>query len=391
MKTSSSRLRDFVNTYTRDLKAQDLQRLFTRDAREAYEFFARQIDEKELQGLPWHKRALVHLRLFFTAFTMKLSPARRIVYAASLLFAAIGFFNLLRLGMSQVQAGNTGATAPTFSMPDGLLSVVIAFALVNLLVLLEVADRLSLKNDLEIAREIQKAMLPPARFRAPGADVVGFSRPANTVGGDFYEILPIGDGRLVVAVGDVAGKGSPAALLMALLLAMMRTLNDERLEPAELIARLNVQVCRQAPGSRFITLFYALFDMRTGSLTFVNAGHTPPLLLRNQGGIDRLHEGGVALGLFDQSAYTAGRTVMQPGDLLAIYSDGITEAENPEGRPFDERGLENVLTAECRNNIAAIGSAVAKAVEVYTADTRLADDLTLLLLRCSTMPAPAGV
>jgi sigma-B regulation protein RsbU (phosphoserine phosphatase) len=388
---SSTRLRDFVNTYTRDLKAEDLQRLFTRDAREAYEFFARQIDERELQGLPWHRRAVVHLRLFFTAFTMKLSPARRIVYAASLLFAAIGFFNLLRLGMSQVQVVNGNAVSPTFSMPDGLLSVVLAFALVNLLVLLEVADRLSLKNDLEIAREIQKAMLPPGRFRAPGADVVGFSRPANTVGGDFYEILPLGDGRLVVAVGDVAGKGSPAALLMALLLAMMRTLNDERLEPAELIARLNVQVCRQAPGSRFITLFYALFDMNTGALTFVNAGHTPPLLLRNRGGIDRLHEGGVALGLFDQSSYTAGRTLMQPGDLLAVYSDGITEAENPQGRPFDERGLENVLTAERRNNIAAIGSAVAKAVEVYTADTRLADDLTLLLLRCSTMPAPAGV
>jgi phosphoserine phosphatase RsbU/P len=388
---SSSRLRDFVNTYTRDLKAEDLQRLFTRDAREAYEFFARQIDEKELQGLPWHRRAVVHLRLFFTAFTMKLSPARRIVYAASLMFAAIGFFNLLRLGMTQAQVGNTTVASPTLAMPDGLMSVVFAFALVNLLVLLEVADRLSLKNDLEIAREIQKAMLPPGRFRAPGADVAAFSRPANTVGGDFYEILPLGDGRLVIAVGDVAGKGSPAALLMALLLAMMRTLNDEQLEPAELIARLNVQVCRQAPGSRFITLFYAVYDTKTGSLTYVNAGHTPPLLLRQQGEVERLHEGGIALGLFDQSHYAAGHTLMRPGDLLAIYSDGITEAENPEGRPFDERGLENVLAAERHNNIAAIGSAVAKAVEIHTADTRLADDLTLLLLRCSTMPAPVGV
>jgi sigma-B regulation protein RsbU (phosphoserine phosphatase) len=386
-----SRLREFVNTYTRDLKAEDLQRLFTRDAREAYEFFASQIDEKELVGLPWHRRLLVHLRLFFTAFTMKLSPARRIVYAASLIFALVGFFNLMRLGMSQTQVGNVNVVAPAFSLPDGLTSVVVAFALVNLLVLLEVADRLSLKNDLEIAREIQKAMLPPGRFRAPGADVAAFSRPANTVGGDFYEILPLGDGRLLMAVGDVAGKGSPAALLMALLLAMMRTLTDERLEPDDLIRRLNVQVCRQAPGSRFITLFYALFDMNTGLLTYVNAGHTPPLLLRHRGGVERLHDGGVALGLFDQSAYVSGRTTMQPDDLLAIYSDGITEAEDPEGRPFDESGLEDVLTAERHNNIAAIGSAVAKAVEIYTADTRLADDLTLLLLRCSTMPAPAGV
>jgi len=386
-----TRLREFVNSYTRDLKAEDLQRLFTRDAREAYEFFARHIDEKELEGLPWHRRAIVHLRLFFTAFTMKLSPARRIVYAASLMFALVGFFNLMRLGMTQAPLGNATVVAPSFSVPDGLGSIVVAFALVNLLVLLEVADRLSLKNDLEIAREIQKAMLPPGRFRAPGADVAGFSRPANTVGGDFYEILPLGDGRLVVAVGDVAGKGSPAALLMALLLAMMRTLNDERLAPADLIARLNVQVCRQAPGNRFITLFYAVFDTNTGDLAYVNAGHTPPLLLRNAGDIERLHQGGVALGMFDQSAYATGVATLRPGDLLAIYSDGITEAENPDGRPFDERGLEDVLTAERHNNIAAIGSAVAKAVEIYTADTRLADDLTLLLLRCSTMPAPAGV
>ena len=119
----------------------------------------------------------------------------------------------------------------------------------NLLVLLEVADRLSLKNDLEIARDIQQAMLPTRTLqRARRRDASASSRPANTVGGDFYDILPLDDGRLVVALGDVAGKGSPAALLMALLLAMLRTLVDERLEPAELIARLNVQVCRHAPG-----------------------------------------------------------------------------------------------------------------------------------------------
>src|SRR5262249_52510085 len=156
MKTSNSRLPDVVNTYTRDTKAADLHRLSTRTAREASVLLARPIDETELQGWPSHRLALVPLRLLCTPFTLALAPGARMGDAASLLFAGIGFFNLLRLGMSQVQAGNTGATAPTFSMPDGLLSVVLAFALVNLLVLLEVADRLSLKNDLEIAREIQK-------------------------------------------------------------------------------------------------------------------------------------------------------------------------------------------------------------------------------------------
>src|ERR1700737_290414 len=109
-------------------------------------------------------------------------------------------------------------------------------------------------------------MLPSGVFSAPGVETIGISRPANTVGGDFYDILPLDDGRLIVAVGDVAGKGSPAALLMALLLAMMRTLVDERLEPGELVTRLNVQVSRHAPGTRFITLFYAVFEPLTGKL-----------------------------------------------------------------------------------------------------------------------------
>jgi len=387
----SKRLRDFVSGYTRDLKAEDLGRLFTRDAREAYEFFARTIDPKELEGLRWQRRLIVHLRLFFTAFTMKLSPARRVVYAASIIFAVVGIFNLMQLRMAQTGVGRLNVVVPGLGLPNGLGSLVVAFLLVNLIVLLEVADRLSLKNDLEIAREIQKAMLPPGRFRAPGADVAGFSRPANTVGGDFYEILPLGDGRLVAAVGDVAGKGSPASLLMALLLAMMRTLTDERLEPADLMARLNVQVCRQSPGNRFITIFYAVLDLASGEMTYVNAGHTPPLLLRAAGGVERLQSGGVALGMFDRSRFETGRVLLKPDDLLAIYSDGITEAENPKGQPFDEQGLETVLASERRNNVAATCAAVVRAVERHTADTRLADDLTLLLLRRSTVPAPAGV
>ena len=387
----TARLREFVTTYTRDLKAEDLGRLFTRDTREAYEFFARTIDAKQLEGLSWHRRLIAQLRLFFTAFTMKLSPARRIVYAASIIFAVVGVFNLIQWRVAQAGVAQVNVRYPGVGLPDGLLSLVFAFVLVNLLVLLEVADRLSLKNDLEIAREIQKAMLPPGRFRAPGADVAGFSRPANTVGGDFYEILPLGDGRLVTAVGDVAGKGSPASLLMALLLAMMRTLTDERLEPAVLISRLNVQVCRQSPGNRFITLFYSVLDLASGELTYVNAGHTPPLLLRAGGAIERLQDGGVALGMFDRSQFEMGRVMLEPGDLLAIYSDGITEAENPNGLPFDEQGLETVLTAERRNNVAATCAAVVRAVERHTADTRLADDLTLLLLRRSIIPSAAGV
>jgi serine phosphatase RsbU (regulator of sigma subunit) len=384
MPPATHRLQEFFDTYTKDLTAEDLQRLFTRDTKEAYRFFTRHLDPDALKGLPRHRRVLAYTRAVFLAFTMKLSPARRIVYGASLVMALVGLVNLFRgIGLVRVIEfplfGGIGVPGPVFV--NGTWSLLLAFVLMNLLVLLEVADRLSLKNDLEIAREIQQAMLPSGRVAGAGFETFGFSRPANTVGGDCYDIIPLDDGRLVITVADVAGKGSPAALLMALLLAMLRTLVEEQLEPAELMTRLNVQVSRHTPGSRFITMFYAVFDPSTGSLTYVNAGHTQPMIVRTGGSIERLTEGGIALGMFEQSKYQTGSTTIQPNELVAVYSDGITEAEDAAGRPFDDAGLENVLKSTRTQEISEMGSSVVRAVERYTVDTRIADDLTILLLR----------
>ena len=375
VRARGARIADFFDTYTKDLTSEDLQRLFTRDTREAYRFFTRGVQTDAFKAMRWHRRLFAEARVLFMAVSMKLSPARRVVFGASLLLAAIGTLNLLE---------NVGPQR-------GTAILLVAFILMNLLVLLEVADRLSLKNDLEIARQIQQAMLPAPSYSAPGVETFGSSRPANTVGGDFYDILPLDDGRLIIALGDVAGKGSPAALLMALLLAMLRTLVDEQLPPADLVARLNVQVCRQAPGTRFITLFIAFYDPMTGDMTYVNAGHTQPLLIRRNRMAERLTEGGIALGMFEHSTYQTGHATIQPDELVAIYSDGITEAENPAGRPFDESGLESALIGNLSGNLAAIGSGVVRAVEQHTADTRFADDLTILLLRRATTPAPIEV
>jgi phosphoserine phosphatase RsbU/P len=390
VKPQSGRLADFFDTYTKDLKAEDLQRLFTRDTRDAYQFFTRHVDWKQLDGLPRRRRWIARARLLFFAFTMRLTPARRVVYGVALLFAALGFFDLMRLRFAASAIGHTTVIFPGLMIPNGLGSVLIAFGLLNLLVLLEVADRLSLKNDLEIAREIQQAMLPGGMYRSQGVETLGTSRPANTVGGDFYDIIPLDDGRVVIAVGDVSGKGSPAALLMALLLAMMRTLVDEHLQPAELMARLNLQVIRHAPGTRFITLFYGVFQPATGELIYVNAGHMPPLVLRAGDRVERLTDGGIALGMFAASAYAAGRTLLSRNDLLVVYSDGITEAENSAGQPFDEQGLQTAILANRGPDLADITGAVVRAVELHTGDVRFADDLTILLLR-ATAPTPVGV
>src|SRR6186713_1710306 len=275
--------RQFISRYTHDLTSDELGKLFTRETPEAYRFFARGINTAELEGLPWYKKAIKYAQGFFLAFTMRLSPARRLMYGVSLAFSVIGLLQLFNgFGMMRVPIPvalffvNIRVPAPLFA--NGTISLLVGFLLMNLLVLLEVADRLSLKRDLEVAREIQSAMLPEGTWSGAGVQAFGLTQPANTVGGDFYDILPQPDGTVLLALGDVAGKASPAALLMALLLAILRTLVDENLPLPALVHRLNLQVARHAPASRFITLFLASFDPATGELTFVNAGQTPPLL-----------------------------------------------------------------------------------------------------------------
>ena len=365
--------RRFFDAYTHGLTTQELERLFTRDTPEAYRFFARHVDLKALAQLPWHRRLFTHGRLLFLAFTLRLTPARRAIFGMALLSVFIGLFELWR--------GFEWLLLPHPVFVDGTIWMLGGFMMMNLLILLEVADRLSLKNDLEIAREIQQAMLPKAPFEAEGIEAFGMTRPANTVGGDFYDVLPLRDGRVLIALGDVAGKGSPAALLMALLLAMMRTLVDEGLAPAELVARLNVQVMKQAPSTRFITLFLGIFDPCTGHLAYVNAGQNPPLLRRASGAYEHLREGGVALGMFERAEYATGQTALAPADVLIMYSDGVTEAEDPEGQPFDEHGLQRVADARAWGTARELGWATFEAVERHTQDRRLLDDLTVLVVR----------
>ncbi len=380
----TARAREFLSTYTQDLTARDLQRLFTRDTREAYQFFARGIDPKVLAELPLRRRVVEHVRLLFLAFTLKLSPARRLIYALALIAAVIGLFESLDgfgLVRLPVIPFVLSIRVPGPRWPNATFWLLLGFLLLNLLVLLEVADRLLLKNDLEIARDIQQAMLPGGPHRSNGIEVCGMTRPANTVGGDFFDILPFDDGRVAIALGDVAGKGSPAALLMALLLAMLRTLIDEGLEPSELLTRLNVQVSRHAPASRFITLFFAVYDPAAGRLTYANAGHLPAIVRRRDGRFERLTEGGVALGLFGPASYEAFSTRLETGDLVLLYSDGLIEAEDPNGRPFDEDGLLRVVSGfyECAPR--QLGTLLLDAVASHAQTDRFADDLTVLVFK----------
>jgi sigma-B regulation protein RsbU (phosphoserine phosphatase) len=384
-RSSPASAREFFETYTRDLRSRDLERLFTSETRDAYRFFAKGIDEASLASLPWHLRSVQRVKQFFIAFTLRLSPARRALYGIAVVMAVIGVLKQSLHGISlapvPLPAAGISIPFPVISFGDGALWVVAGFVLVNLLVLLEVADRLTLKHDLEVARDIQMTMLPRDMVTGMGLEAYGFSRPANTVGGDFYDVLSLADGRVVLALGDVSGKGSPAALLMALVLAIIRTLVDDGLSAEAIARRLNTQVARHAPGGRFVTLCLAVYDPASGRLEYVNAGHPPPLIRRVHGGVERLTEGGIALGLFELASYTTGIATLDEGDLLVFYSDGVTEAEDAAGAPFDETRLVSVMARHSRDDAATLGRAILTSVEGYAGNTRFADDLTVLAVR----------
>lgn len=366
------RARAFIDTYTRDLTARDLQRVFTRETREMLAFFTQGTDARETTWSDFLRRPFRHSRAFFMAFAMRLTPARRLLYGVSVVWFVIGVIDV------------SGRSPDASVWQEGLPNLLLSFALVNLLLLLEVADRLTLKHDLSVARDIQRAMLPAGTFTRGPFEAHGDTVPANTVGGDFFDILTRPDGRILVVLGDVAGKGSPAALLMALLLSMVRTLVDEHLPPAALAARLNEQLMRHAPRSRFITAFLAVCDPVTGSVVYVNAGQNPPMVRRASGEVGWLAPTGMGLGLTRRATYTQHEITLAPGDLLVACSDGVTEAESPAGVPFDDAGL--VALAD---QLAPLGAGVAARriideVRSHTDESRLADDLTVLVVRYGT-------
>ena len=382
--SAADRAREWIHTYTRDLSREDLQRLFTDDTRDAYDFFARGLDEEELASQSWWKRAVLRFRQVFVAFTLKLPAARRAVYFVALVIALIGIVKLFQ-GFAPVAVPlgtpffQVAVLLPVWA--DGTFALIISLVLVNLLMLLEVAERLSLKGELEVAREIQLALLPKGTYASGDMEISGVTKPANTVGGDFYDVLPQSDGSIVLTLGDVAGKGSPAALLMALLLAALRTLVEERMSPAALVARLNIQICRHSPASRFITLVYGVYDPASGRLIYVNAGQNPPLIRRRDGRFEKLAGTGIALGLFEHATYEAAETVLAPGDMIVLYSDGITEAEDPAGQPFEESGLEMVIERSAERPAFAVTTDVLAAVQDHAHRARFADDLTILVLK----------
>jgi phosphoserine phosphatase RsbU/P len=235
--------------------------------------------------------------------------------------------------------------------------------------------------ELQQAAEIQARLLPAEIPQIPGLEVARLNLPCRTVGGDYYDVLTQGD-RVALLVGDVAGKGMPAAIMMSNLQARLRTLAPLELSPAELVSRLNHGVAEGNPGNRFVTLFYCVFEPSTRTLTYCNAGHNPPLVIGANGRTDHLEGGGPVLGLLRSVIYDTKRIRLGVGDVLVLYSDGVTEANRANSEEeFGEERLAEIVHANANRPTQMILNAIIEALYDWTAGAQFADDVTLLIAR----------
>jgi sigma-B regulation protein RsbU (phosphoserine phosphatase) len=243
----------------------------------------------------------------------------------------------------------------------------------------EQAERL-MSAELEQAAEIQRQLLPAAAPSVPGLDLAGYTAACRTVGGDYYDFLEYPDGRIGIVIADVAGKGMPAALVMASLQAKVQALADTPGSIAEMVGRLNRGMAATCPRNRFVTLFYGVLDPRSGELAWCNAGHNPPFLVRRRGEIVPLDGGGPVLGILPAICYEERQGSMEPGDVLVLYSDGVTEASNPAGEEF-ENHLKTLIVEKRADAAAGIVKAVHETVGEWIANQPPADDITVVVAR----------
>jgi phosphoserine phosphatase RsbU/P len=239
------------------------------------------------------------------------------------------------------------------------------------------SDRLA-ANEQADAKAIQRALLPAALPSMSGVGLAARWEPALAFGGDCYDALRLAETHLAISIADVCGKGLPAALLMSNLLASLRAFAASERSPRDVVTSVNRALCRQKDLRRFVTLFYALYDSATRVLTYTNAGHNPPLVLRRAGSCERLAIGGTVTGIFDEGTFEEGRVTLEPGDRLVLYTDGITEARSAGGDEFEDEGLLKTLE-RCRGlDAQSMVDAVFNDVGTF-AGGRLQDDATAVV------------
>ncbi|MFH0991169.1 MAG: PP2C family protein-serine/threonine phosphatase [bacterium] len=348
-----------VNTIRKDLRQPDLKRHLQRDFKELKEYMLSEGRQERLRSMNTIQQYLYGFWWLLKSMILKLTPLRRLMLVLGLLILLIP---------SQGDAGDD----KKFQILGGLL--------LTFVVMLEVKDKLVAQKELEAGHAVQKALMPKRNPEVPGWSIWLFTRSANEVGGDLVDFCKITNDRYEVAVGDVAGKGLTAALMSMKLQATVRALAPEYSSLSILAAKLNEIFCRDSLPSLFSSLVYLELQPNSGAVRFFNAGHLPPFVCRGTN-IDKTPKGGIAMGLKPGVSYEEQQLDLKSGDVLILYSDGLTEAQNEQEEFFGEQRLSDFLSRRAGLPTEEFGERLVHEVDEFLGDARANDDLSLAVIK----------
>jgi sigma-B regulation protein RsbU (phosphoserine phosphatase) len=365
------RVSGFWQRISEGRRVDELWSQFTADARASYGFYMTDAVAEDMVNRRGRPRFWQIAKTLFWSLVMKLTPARRVLLIIAFVLLLISGFHF--------ENGNDGKGDFNFTIVTVLLLL--------LLLALELADKVTMKRDLEIAREIQTWLVPSKPPSVAGGDIAFASRPQNSVAGDYYDAFyPTAsaeeNGKLMLVIADVAGKSIPAALLMATLQASLRTIAGEGTPLAELVVRLNRYASAHSlDGRRFTTAVLAEYEPATRQLVYVNAGHNPPILRRAGGMLEKLETGGLPFGIDGGATYETAAIELKPGDALIFYTDGVVEAFDATAQEFGNARWLEAIRALPDWGAAESLQFLMKRVDDFVGMTRQSDDITCLVVR----------
>jgi len=354
--------RELHKVVLEDLRQTDFVGHFRSDLRDIYDFYLTEDRREKLAAMGVVRRTVIFWAWLFRSLLMKLSSARRLALLAGLLLLCFGGIN----------------------WHFGTVSVGIDFRLLGTVavvavLMLELKDKLLARDEIEVARQVQLALLPTRHPRMDGFTIWSYTRPANDVGGDLVDYLELDGGRLGVALGDVAGKGLGAALLMAKLQATLHASAPEATSLAGLGERLNAILLRNGLPNRYATLFYFEMSAGSGRIRCLNAGHNPPFVLRSSA-LESLHAASPPLGMLAEARFVESEIDLAPGETLVAYSDGLTEAHDESEREFGAQRLETLVRGLGGLSAEETGARLLAEIDRFLGAARPYDDLSLVVV-----------
>ncbi|MFZ5946669.1 MAG: PP2C family protein-serine/threonine phosphatase [Stygiobacter sp.] len=359
---NSNPIKRIFELYTSDLTHDEIERLIKREAGEVYEFFAQDIPKNEV-----HRNRLIRgaifLRSLFNAFILKLNPARRIFYLASLLFFILG----------NIEPSET--------------YLILSFLILNLLLAFELADKLSAKGELDVARKIQSKLIPKHTVKIFKFDISSYYEPAREVGGDYFDVINKNE-KIYIAVGDISGKGMAAAIYMVRLQSILHLLLDYFIDVKEIIINLKKYFSKNLRKDLFLTITFLSIE-KDGKIKLVRAGHPPAFWFHSDGkNVTTINSKGMGIGFNDRGIFENTLEVYEfypkPNDILFVYSDGLTEAMNVYKNQFGEEAIKQIILQNNDKSTEEIKNLLLNRLKLFRGTAYQNDDITFVILKTTS-------